>query len=397
VDSCELTVDSDGAVYCSLKHAKINIQDPFEVFEKEKIGAKMSERLDAVVLARWDRKDFVECIKKVRTVLANIFWSMNSAMCEGFDSGHDVHLWQGLLHAYRLGWFANLEVSVFRMKVLASFINNVHTVIPGALFAIKYQQVTNLTGSRSRKGETRVTTKICAKQLEPLNIKTVVRLTNDEFKDEEMQDHGVRCVSCDFDGDIPPPGAVNLFLHTLRTSGGAVAVLCDGDSGRAGLFCAMHLMHAHGFSAPAAMAWLRLSRPGAAALSPSQSDYLHFLDPSRPNPNDRPPPAGSPPDAPDAVFRRRVYRAWRLYEDWLLGGPRQRPESKALHPNRRAFTRTPSPLLFPAPAASAGEVPPLVVGAAGGGAGRGGGGDPARPAALGPTARAPPPLLNRMA
>jgi hypothetical protein len=297
------------------------------VFEKKKIGKKMSERMDAVVLARWGRKDFIDCIKKVRTVLANIFWSMNSAMCGVFDLGHDVRLWQGLFHAYRLGWFANLEVSVFRMTVLASFINNVHTVIPGSLFAIKYQQATILSGSRGRKGETHVTTKICAKQLESLNIKTVVRLTNDEFKDEEMQDHGVRCVSCDFDGDIPPPGAVNLFLHTLRTSSGAVAVLCDGDVGRTGVFCAMHLMHAHGFSAPAAMAWLRHSRPDAAALSPSQSDYLHFLDPTRPGPDDRPPPAGSPPFSPDAVFRRRVYRAWRLYEDWLLGGPRPRPES----------------------------------------------------------------------
>jgi hypothetical protein len=82
----------------------------------------------------------------------------------------------------------------------------------------------------------------------------------------------------------------------------------------------MHLMHGHGFRAASAMGWLRLACPGTC-FSPSQADYLHFLDPSRPS-LEEPPTLGR-----DAAFRRRVYRAWRLYQDWRRLKPPARPES----------------------------------------------------------------------
>jgi hypothetical protein len=164
----------------------------------------------------------------------------------------------GYHRAYQLGWTASMQQMCPKM---VKFINQMHVIIPGKLYAVRNQ-------------------KIRAREFAAMKVRTVIRLNDKESKCEEMEDQGVRCISCDFEGDIPSPGAVNLLFHAIQASqGGGIVLQCDGQTGRSLVLCAMHLMHGHGFRAASAMGWLRLACPGTC-FSPSQADYLHFLDPS---------------------------------------------------------------------------------------------------------------------
>ena len=141
---------------------------------------------------------------------------------------------------------------------------------------------------------------------DPYMLQTTTLIFLSEYRPEKA-DLQNQSVCCDFDGDIPPPGAVNLFLyHTARDSPVILHSTWE-QSGRAGLFGAMHLIHAYGFDAAAAMAWVRLTRPDTT-FSATHADYLVFLDNAV---------RSCPPAEADWAFRRGVYRAWRLYTEWL--------------------------------------------------------------------------------
>ena len=99
----------------------------------------------------------------------------------------------------------------------------------------------------------------------------------------------------------------------MRTRAGVVGLQCDGLRGRTGLFAAMHLMHAHGFDARTAMAWVRIACPGPAGrISSSHAQYLLHLGSAVLS-------RACGVDA-DAAFRRGAYRWWREYMDWVLAG-----------------------------------------------------------------------------
>ena len=96
-----------------------------------------------------------------------------------------------------------------------------------------------------------------------MNVCAVVRLNEREYADAEFEDHGIRCVSLEFEDTLPPPDVVIAFLHTMRAAKGAVAVHCRSGLGRTGTLCALHLMLSHGFTAREAIAWVRVTRPGS--------------------------------------------------------------------------------------------------------------------------------------
>ena len=147
-------------------------------------------------------------------------------------------------------------------------------------------------------------------------IGTIIRVGKRLYPDRSAEQHGITCVSCEFDQQTPSPGVVTAFLYTLRTSkAGGVAVHSDGSKGRAATLCALHLMHAHGFSAAEATTWLRIICP-SLRMKRRQEDFLRAVG------SELEADAGGREEA----FRRGVFRAWAANE-LRSGWYRRRPES----------------------------------------------------------------------
>jgi hypothetical protein len=242
-----------------------------------------------------------------------------------------VDLCRAVQKANQLGWVEQLgqpcswqKRPIAAMKIVAGGTE----IIPGELTILSQQS----QSSRSRSA-----------------LRTLISLSECRNQDDgpDPSDIHVNFISCDFDGDIPPPGAVNIFLHAMRTRRGVVGLHCDGLRGRTGLFAAMHLMHAHGFDARTAMAWVRIACPGPAGrISSSHAQYLLHLGSAVLS-------RACGVDA-DAAFRRGAYRWWREYMDWVLAGgeerpPRTRPQSAMMRGGEEAGPRWRAPGVAGAP------------------------------------------------
>jgi hypothetical protein len=222
-----------------------------------------------------------------------------------------------LKKAYVLGWVSLAHSKPSEIELFSAEIQ----IIPGELVFLTKQ----CFGLPSHPG---LGTLILLSEIE----------NEDKDRCDELESCNIRRICCDFDGDIPPPGVVNVFLHTMHTAGGRAAVLyCNGQRGRTSLFCAIYLMHTHGFAARTAMAWLRIACPGPVGrIAASHAEFLLHLDSAVLS---RPPGVDA-----NTAFRRGAYRWWRMYMDWVLGEggevtPRARPQSALPDP-------TGSPLLL---------------------------------------------------
>ena len=135
------------------------------------------------------------------------------------------------------------------------------------------------------------------------NVHTIIRVGGSYFLEQEAEEYGFRCVSCECDGVIPQPGVVSSFLYTVRKCGlRGVVVISDGKRGHAATLCALHLMHGYGFSAGEATAWLRIVCP-RIQISATQENFLRAVSSGV---EDGEAEAGGR----DFAFRRAVYRVW---------------------------------------------------------------------------------------
>ena len=87
--------------------------------------------------------------------------------------------------------------------------------------------------------------------------------------------------------------------------------------GRAETLCALHLMHAHGFSSDEALAWVWLVCPGAQ-LTQKQAEYVRGVGAGQEA-------AAGTGAGRDEALRRGVFRAWAAEQQRLPR--RSRPES----------------------------------------------------------------------
>jgi hypothetical protein len=224
--------------------------------------------------------------------------------------------WEGLFRAKQRGW-----VDLIDMEEYAHYDNplegDLHTIIPGHLIAFKGPRtVSSGQTYEDRKGRRSFSPEFFVEPFQDMEVRTVVRLNEREYADAEFEDHGIRCVSLEFEDTLPPPDVVIAFLHTMRAAKGAVAVHCRSGLGRTGTLCALHLMLSHGFTACEAIAWVRIVRPGS--IQSEQHQHLtavHSMltllrnsrDTSATLPN--PPPPPSPPACADTDDESRTGRA----------------------------------------------------------------------------------------
>ncbi|XP_041913198.1 dual specificity protein phosphatase CDC14AB isoform X1 [Alosa sapidissima] len=106
------------------------------------------------------------------------------------------------------------------------------------------------------------------------NVTTVIRLNKKIYDAKRFTDAGFDHYDLFFvDGSTPSDVIMRRFLHICESTDGAVAVHCKAGLGRTGTLIGCYLMKHYRFTAPEAIAWIRICRPGSI-IGPQQ----HFLE-----------------------------------------------------------------------------------------------------------------------
>jgi protein-tyrosine phosphatase len=104
-------------------------------------------------------------------------------------------------------------------------------------------------------------------------VQAVVRLNKKRYPRTAFTRVGIRHYDLFFpDGSVPSEAIVRSFLEIVETEPHAVAVHCRAGLGRTGTLIGCYLMKQYRFTAPEAIAYMRVIRPGSV-LGPQQ----HFL------------------------------------------------------------------------------------------------------------------------
>ena len=142
---------------------------------------------------------------------------------------------------------------------------DVHELVPGELVALP--SPVDLDGADFRDGPDGVrafSPAYAAETLRDLGVTTLVRLNAAPYNAAPLTARGIRVVDLPCpDAGRPPDAAVAAFVREMDAADGPVAVHCATGRAQTGTLAALHLMRSHGFTARAAMGWLRIVRPGS--------------------------------------------------------------------------------------------------------------------------------------
>ena len=196
---------------------------------------------------------------------------------------HVADCWAGLLQGKQNGWvhFGDDGFDLERYLQLDCPLNaDLHEIIPGKLVAMRgprqlaagvlWEDVTRADGTHSHRD---FSPAHYAEILPQLGVTAVVRLNTPLYDAAPLRAAGIAIADLYFeDCTCPPVDVAAKFLAIAEALPGALAVHCHAGLGRTGTLIALYMMKHHGFTARAAMGWLRVVRPGSV-IGPQQ-DFL---------------------------------------------------------------------------------------------------------------------------
>ncbi|KAL5962107.1 Dual specificity protein phosphatase CDC14A, partial [Taenia solium] len=96
------------------------------------------------------------------------------------------------------------------------------------------------------------------------NVTNVIRLNQKMYESHRFTRAGIAHHELFFpDGTVPTKAITLQFLDICETAPGAIAVHCKAGLGRTGTLIGCYLMKHYYFTAPEAIAWIRICRPGS--------------------------------------------------------------------------------------------------------------------------------------